>query len=421
MPHSTETAAKPAWEVFLDEEIIDEDLTDSYYITENTLYDVICRMLHAPNNDNDAAATAVEEFRAFYVSYWPDNEERYGFNHESDSAARGLTGLIYEVTWKLAGVIWFRDFKHKRLSDFAVGFKVAAPAVVDIENPQMPSDTITAARIARDFWHQYSVGISTKSRPNPKGLCETWINVSVFLARLFEAGVIPVEELYRAIRDITEGLETPKDDQCVCELVRTCRKMVAVQYILIIGPLLFNESQNPVHKSSAITTEKWKIWSSSLKKIAETPPDVDEWGLEKDAAEAYTKTTELISEREESHKEVPVSEMPSNPLNNEVPHTLKRSEEEQTSMAVDKQSDNSTYEIADVARGNSACSTVDTPNEGSKHEVGDASAESQGLQAPEPRTKPPISDDLDSSEKNAGSKALEDTKERSEPRTETIL
>jgi hypothetical protein len=133
MPHSTETAAKPAWEVFLDEEIIDEDLTDSYYITENTLYDVIRRMLHAPSNDNDAAATAVEEFRAFYVSYSPDNEERYGFNHESDSAARGLTGLIYEVTWKLSGVIWFRDFKHKRLSDFAVGFKVAAPAVVDIE------------------------------------------------------------------------------------------------------------------------------------------------------------------------------------------------------------------------------------------------------------------------------------------------
>ncbi|KEY72421.1 hypothetical protein S7711_10418 [Stachybotrys chartarum IBT 7711] len=326
MPHSTETAAKPAWEVFLEKEIIDEDLTDSYYITENTLYDVIRRMLHAPSNDNDAAATAVEEFRAFYVSYSPDNEERYGFNHESDSAARGLTGLIYEVTWKLAGVIWFRDFKHKRLSDFAVVFKVAAPAVVDIENPQMPSDTITAARIARDFWHQYSVGISTKSRPNPKGLCETWINVSVFLARLFEAGVILVEELYRAIRDITEGLETPKDDQCVCEL---------------------------------------KIWSSSLKKIAETPPDVDEWRLEKDAAEAYTKTTELISEREESHKEVPVSEMPSNPLHNEVPHTLKRSEEEQTSMAVDKQSDNSTYEISDVARGNSACSTVDTPNEGS--------------------------------------------------------
>lgn len=74
---------------------------------------------------------------------------------------------------------------------------------------------------------------------------------------------------------------------------------MTVQYILIIGPLLFNESQNPMHKSSAISTEKWEVWSSSVKKIAETPPDVDEWELEEDAAEAYTKMTDLISKQEE--------------------------------------------------------------------------------------------------------------------------
>lgn len=79
--------------------------------------------------------------------------------------------------------------------------------------------------------------------------------------------------------------------------------------------------------------------------------------------------------------------MPLNPLNTEFPHTLKRSEEEQTPMAVDKQSDNSTSEVFDVVMGNSACSTADTPREGSKHKVGDDSAESQELRAPESRTK----------------------------------
>ena len=54
-----------------------------------------------------------------------------------------------------------------------------------------------------------------------------WINISAFLARLFNAEMFGVERLRWASRDISEGLEKTGGGNQIGELIQKCRTIVA--------------------------------------------------------------------------------------------------------------------------------------------------------------------------------------------------
>lgn len=114
--------------------------------------------------------------------------------------------------------------------------------------------------VSDDIEHQEEQG-----DPGAREKCDQWVNLSSFFARCIQASILHClsNRWYYPSIDIPAGLE--KED--VIGVKRTCRIMVAAQYLLL--------ATRPIHEdlSKVITEgwglEKWQLWAKRLKEIAD--------------------------------------------------------------------------------------------------------------------------------------------------------
>jgi hypothetical protein len=91
--------------------------------------------------------------------------------------------------------------------------------------------------------------------------CDVWENLTSFLARCIEAGLIAEDEerWENPCFDISEGLEEGRS----LELMRPCKIMVAVRYILLCGRTLavdcFRDGEG---------RDQWRRWAEKLEEIS---------------------------------------------------------------------------------------------------------------------------------------------------------
>lgn len=96
-------------------------------------------------------------------------------------------------------------------------------------------------------------------------MCDHWVNLSAFLARCVEAGLL-VEDKYRweyPCEAIVEGLEKENERKSL-ELMRACKIMVAANYILLSGRSLAIDCFNDSDKGRA----QWRRWAEKLREIS---------------------------------------------------------------------------------------------------------------------------------------------------------
>jgi len=87
-------------------------------------------------------------------------------------------------------------------------------------------------------------------------------------------------------------------------LVRTCRAVIATQYILLAGHVLVKELQATpdAETKAALLREEWEGWAERLKVFAaadgvedrEGMERAEEWNLERDAKKAGEKVEEWL-------------------------------------------------------------------------------------------------------------------------------
>lgn len=185
------------------------------------------------------------------------------------------------------------------------------------QDPPLLFDSAAVAAVAHDYWnsdpgkhrHQHPrksdtrsdnflsvapVGNHTMAGSNRHKECERWIGTSLFIARLFDAGLLEIQGLHFMISDIQMGLEEQNKNSP--GLVRTCQEVVAVQYILIAGHVIAKEAKAPTISRTwkiPLNAEKWKTWAAILEELAQTTSDDGEWGLRADAAKAHQKMMDL--------------------------------------------------------------------------------------------------------------------------------
>ncbi|KAL2756339.1 hypothetical protein ACRALDRAFT_2027896 [Sodiomyces alcalophilus JCM 7366] len=288
---------KPEWEVYLDDEIAsDIDPSDDYFAPQVAMHEALRSLLHAPEDEDDTAVAkrAVEEYRAYYAKTYHD--ERHGSYRFPD---RGVYAVTYDLTnlaWELATLFPFTDYKHRRLSEFIISLKTLAPQEFDpdvmsqplpvlygiqppanknrghLQDPQLLFDPKGVGAVANSYWNGY-------------------------FARLLDAGLLGKEYMGYMHTDVALGLEKEDGYDRLSDFVKTCREVVATQYILIAGHILAKEAKSPTTtRRRPLNAETWRTWAARLEELAKTAPDDGEWGLKEDAAKAHEKMVDLWPE-----------------------------------------------------------------------------------------------------------------------------
>ncbi|ROT36846.1 hypothetical protein SODALDRAFT_352083 [Sodiomyces alkalinus F11] len=280
---------KPEWEVYFDTELGPGSDPGDDYVSAVAKHAAVGSLLRAPEDEDDAlvAKRAAEQFRAFYTQYYHDEDR--GYHRAPDNEVYGLTNDLTHLALSLVPIIPFADYKHRRLSMFVIDLKTLAPQEFDPKDPQLLFNATAVGDVVYPFWKRNYL-----SDPRPRKEYDEWISVSVFMARLFDAGILGKQEMNWMILDIAEGLET-NGERTWDGLIRACKQVVATQYILIAGHFLASLARSSTKMGGySLDADKWKRWAAKLKELATSASD--EWGLREAAAAAHEKMIHLYPE-----------------------------------------------------------------------------------------------------------------------------
>jgi len=129
--------------------------------------------------------------------------------------------------------------------------------------------------------------------------CRTWINFSTFLARLLGSGTLLEDTgVNWAVHDINLGL-TPSNDRGknVSQIVSDCRAIVATEYILLAGPIIFDRTKSDGSQSSQIASnDLFRTWANKLAELAQDSRSDSPWSLKSEAQKATAMMEELMSD-----------------------------------------------------------------------------------------------------------------------------
>lgn len=130
---------------------------------------------------------------------------------------------------------------------------------------------------------------------NLKKKCSESVNISAFIARLLNEGMLGADGLHWAGRDLMDGLETAEFDSK--DQIQVCRATIAILYILLAGHLIAQEVRQPtLGLTHPLTPSRWTIWASRLEDIARAAPDDTERCLGLEAKKAHERMVTLYSE-----------------------------------------------------------------------------------------------------------------------------
>ncbi|KAH6656364.1 hypothetical protein BKA67DRAFT_551727 [Truncatella angustata] len=290
----TSLLSKAPWLLYLEQELVPESLND-FTGVEAKILSLIRDMLLsiAASNVESIVDNAVQQIQKCYITNYLKEESPD--RQQTDHGAEGLLHSVCTFVFDLASQLPYVDAKHEALALLLVGLKANAPMEFNNQNPQLIYMNGPLLMVSGEAWNNSHVGDYAGNDRDLKNNCSKSVNVSAFIARLLNEGMLGADGLHWAGRDLMVGLETAEFDSK--DQTQVCQATIAVLYILLAGRLIAQEVRQPtVELTHPLTRGRWTIWASRLEDISRAAPDDAEWCLGLEAKKAHKGMVTLYSE-----------------------------------------------------------------------------------------------------------------------------
>jgi hypothetical protein len=87
------------------------------------------------------------------------------------------------------------------------------------------------------------------------------------------------------------------------DIGRQAQVLAVVNYILIAGEAYAKEAKAPQRLHLAVDANKWRLWASKLREVADVVDQNAKWDLKERAQKAYDKMVELYPEAFEDEQQ----------------------------------------------------------------------------------------------------------------------
>ncbi|KAF5628806.1 hypothetical protein F52700_7899 [Fusarium sp. NRRL 52700] len=281
----------PSWLVYFDERI--EEESDEVF-SEAPYYGIVRDLLLATNDGDTAVDEAITKFYDLYAAQVRNKKKdppEYGAGHTLNS--------ISIVAFEAAVKLWYTSPEHQKLADFLIGIKKGAKDEFDEENLQFVYIGWGLEAAAQEQWNAGYVDTWTaKNSDEPENVwAGAWLSASALIGKLFQGGCLENDGHHWITKDLERTFETSTRGDIKTDPGRQAQVLSAVNYILLAGEAFVKGAKNPLPKwKFELNENKWRLWASKIKEVAETVDENARWGLKARAQDAYERMVELYPE-----------------------------------------------------------------------------------------------------------------------------
>ncbi|KAH6960429.1 hypothetical protein DER45DRAFT_557737 [Fusarium avenaceum] len=288
---------RPSWLVHI-EQTIEEERDDLF--SESPFYEIVRDLLVAPEDDSHAVSQAVS---SFYNLYTARAEERS--RKPPEYSAGNYLNSIACVAFEMASEVPFDTYQHDRLAELLIGIKKGAADEYDIEDPKFVYYGGGLYSEAREKWNACHVDFYTQKRATEPDSVWTgsWIGIAALLAKLFKAGLLEENCPHWFAKDFEDAFKPTAAGDVTIDIGPQAEVLALVNYILIAGEALAEQAKEPQRWRLVLNANKWKLWATKLREVADVVDRNAPWDLKERAREAYDKMVELYPEAFEDEQE----------------------------------------------------------------------------------------------------------------------
>jgi hypothetical protein len=112
--------------------------------------------------------------------------------------------------------------------------------------------------------------------------------------------------------DFEEAFKPTAPGDVTIDIGRQAEVLALVNYILIAGEAFAKEAKEPQRWRLVLNANKWRLWASKLRDVADVVDKNAKWDLKERAQKAYDKMVELYPEAfedEQQDMEDPVAQV----------------------------------------------------------------------------------------------------------------
>ncbi|KAG5657476.1 hypothetical protein KAF25_006040 [Fusarium avenaceum] len=288
---------RPRWLVSI-EQTIEEERDELF--SDSKFYELVRDLLLAPENDSHAVSQAVS---SFYNLYAAGADERT--REPPEYFAGHYLNSIACVAFEMASEVPFDTYQHDRLAELLIGIKKGAADEYDTEDPKFVYYGWGLYNEAREKWNACHVDFYTQKRATEPDSVWTgsWIGIAALLAKLFKAGLLEENCPHWFAKDFEDAFKPTAPGDVTIDIGPQAEVLALVNYILIAGEALAEQAKEPQRWRLVLNANKWKLWASKLREVADVVDKNAPWDLKERAQEAYDKMVELYPEAFEDEQQ----------------------------------------------------------------------------------------------------------------------
>ncbi|KAH7256281.1 hypothetical protein BKA59DRAFT_552087 [Fusarium tricinctum] len=288
---------RPLWLVHI-EQTIEEERDELF--SESPFYEIVRDLLLAPEDDSHAVSQAVSRF---YQLYAAGAEERS--RKPPEYSAGHYLNSIACVAFETAREVPFNTYQHDRLVEFLVGIKKGAADEYDTKDPKFVYYRWGLETAADEHWNHGPVDALTQKRATEPELVWTgsWIGIAALIAKLFKEGLLDDDGPRWITGDFVRAFKSNAPGDVTIDIGRQAQVLAVVNYILIAGEAYAKEAKAPQRLHLAVDANKWRLWASKLREVADVVDQNAKWDLKERAQKAYDKMVELYPEAFEDEQQ----------------------------------------------------------------------------------------------------------------------